>query len=218
MKYIDIHTHNKGSDENISILNLFPERVPDIEENGLYSIGLHPWYINESRVETDLHIIDTAAINDNILAVGETGLDKFAKAPRNLQKYIFGKQVKISEKYRKPLIIHCVGMFNELIRIKKEHSAASVWIIHGFNSNLQIARELIKNGFYLSFGQALLNNRSNAAGILPKIPLDRIFFETDDSGIDIEKIYNIAAFVLGMRVEDLCKETENSFNKIFKRS
>ncbi len=215
MKYIDIHTHRKENSANVSIVNLLPEDVLNISVTGLYSTGLHPWYIDENRIEKDIQLVEEAASKENFIAVGETGLDKFAGSTIELQKEVFRKHIEISEKYKKPLIIHCVRMFNELIRIKKELSPESAWIIHGFNSNKQIAVELVKNGICLSFGKELLKENSKIVGILPEIPLNYIFFETDDSDIIIDNIYKSAAAILNIGVEELGEKIEDNFNKIF---
>ena len=217
MKYIDIHTHNTENSASISIVNFSPEEAVNTNVKGFFSTGLHPWHIDENSIEKDIKLVEEAASSDEFVAIGEAGLDKFADCNIELQKEVFIEQVKISERLKKPLIIHCVRMFNELIRIKKELSPKQEWIVHGFNSNLQIAKELIKNGLYLSFGKALLNEGSNAIKVLPEIPINTIFLETDDSDIDIGTIYNSAASVLSIEEEELGKIIENNFNKIFRR-
>lgn len=216
MKYIDIHTHNNNERANIQVVNLSVADVVDVSGDGFYSTGIHPWFIIEENVENELRIIENVASKNDIVAIGEAGLDKFADATVELQIDVFRKHIEISEKHNKPLIIHCVRMFNELIRIKKEVLPDAKWIVHGFNSNKQIADELVRNGIFLSFGKALLNKNSNAYKILPEIPLDRIFFETDDSGSDIERIYKSATFALKMDEKEIVKIIENNFIKIFK--
>ena len=217
MKYVDIHTHNTENSASISIVNLSPEEAVNTNVKGFFSTGLHPWYIDKNSIEKEIQLVEEAVSGDEFIAVGEAGLDKFADCNIELQKEVFIKQIKISERLKKPLIIHCVRMFNELIRIKKELSPKQEWIVHGFNSNLQIAKELIKNDVYLSFGKALLKESSNADKVLFEIPINTIFLETDDSDIDIGTIYKSAASVLNIEEEELGKIIENSFNKIFRR-
>jgi TatD DNase family protein len=67
----------------------------------------------------------------------------------------------------------------------------------------------------LSFGKELLKENSKIVGILPEIPLNYIFFETDDSDIIIDNIYKSAAAILNIGVEELGEKIEDNFNKIF---
>ena len=69
-------------------------------------------------------------------------------------------------------------------------------IVHGFNNSPMIAQILLEKGFYLSLGFAILQENSNAAQILSQIPLEKLFFETDDKDISISEIYEKASFII----------------------
>ncbi|MDZ7934269.1 MAG: TatD family hydrolase [Emticicia sp.] len=102
-------------------------------------------------------------------------------SPLPLQEEIFIKQIRIAEEVKKPIIIHCVKCFNELISIKKIIRPKVPMIVHGFNNNLTIAQMLLERGFYISLGAAILQENSNAAQLLTQIPLEKLFLETDDA-------------------------------------
>ena len=213
--YIDIHTHTTGNREGvIQIINLFPDQVitqlPD-----LYSLGWHPWYLKKENCDSFLKIVSNESIRPNILAIGECGLDHLCSVPFSLQQNVFIQQALIAEKVKKPLLIHCVRAANEIIKLKKELKPKMPWIIHGYNSNLFTGRELIRHGFFLSIGVDLLNDASNALKLLPEIPLDRLFFETGDMDVSVEKIYQKAALLLNTELISLMKLVNSNFTRVF---
>jgi TatD DNase family protein len=213
--YINIHSHLPQADDEISILNVRADEH-QISSGQYVSIGIHPWHINEYNITEALSFIDSAASKQNVLAIGECGLDKLINEPLKLQEQIFIDQIKIAEKFNKPLIIHCVKAFDDLIRIKKENKISVPMIIHGYNNNEQIARQLLQNDFYLSFGKALLEDGSNAQKIFPQIETDKIFLETDDSDVSIKSIFEKAASLKNISINKLKEKTISNFNNVFK--
>ena len=151
-----------------------------------------------------------------MVAIGECGLDKFSTVPMELQQFVFEKHVEIAEKVGKPLIIHCVKSFNELIQVKNNTGSFVEWIIHGFNSNLQIADMLIRHEMYFSFGKALLNPNSNAAKVLPQLEDEHYLLETDDSEVGIKAVYDAARNITGMDEDILKLSMATNFINIFK--
>jgi len=215
--YIDIHTHSPGSfGDVIQIINLFPEQpVSQLAAHHFYSLGWHPWFISEENYETFIKTVSEECIDIQILAIGECGLDQLSKAPLTLQLKAFQQQALIAERVEKPLLIHCVRAANEMIRLKKEMKPKMPWIIHGFNSNLITGRELIRHGFMISFGVDLLKDVSNAYNFLPEIPLDRLFLETGDMDIHVQKIYQRAALKFEIEISTLKKQIYSNFNRVF---
>jgi len=208
-KYIDIHTHRKENCKNVfSLHNISPEdfiQLPDNEKN-YFSAGIHPWYI-DSTVEEKIKTLRQIASNPSILAIGETGLDKLCPIDFNFQKEIFKHQISIAKESKKPLIIHCVKAYKEVQQLLKETSPAVPVIFHGFRGKPQLAKELVKAGFYLSFG-SLFNKESVEA-----TPFNRIFLETDDKGVEIEEVYNLIAEVKGVAVEELVGMVGENFER-----
>ena len=87
-------------------------------------------------------------------------------------------------------------------------------IIHGFNQNEIILKELIKHDFFVSIGTNVLKNNSNAYKAVTQIPINQLFFETDDSDIDIKMVYERATLLLNMPLEELKVQIFNNFNNI----
>lgn len=213
MKFVNLHTHTATKQENIlEIVNQYPSEFNQEIEN--YSIGIHPWKIDLNRVEADLKIIDNKLQNKNCLAIGECGLDKRIDFSFNLQQEVFEKQIVLAINHKKPLIFHCVGAFQEIIEIKKRLKIEVPIIIHGFSKNIQIAKQLLENNFYLSFGKYLIQN-PELENVFKEIPNDRFFLETDSSDYTIQEVYNVAAKYKKLEIEKLKEIIQSNFNTVF---
>src|ERR1035437_1824894 len=215
--FIDIHTHSPShAGDVIQIINLFPEQlIPQLAAQFFYSVGSHPWYLKKENYDAFLEIVSEGRFRTEILAIGECGLDRLSEVSFDFQIEVFKQQALIAERVQKPLLLHCVRSANEMIKLKKEIKPKMPWIIHGFNSNLVTGRELIRHGFYISIGVDLLNDISNASIFLPEIPLDRMFFESGDVDIHVEKIYQMAASKLDIELSALKQQIGLNFNKVF---
>jgi len=210
MKFINFHTHTKNNDAIVfSVLNTYPNlakvTVP-------FSIGIHPWYLNENTLKKKLLEIESSLQNKNCIALGECGLDKIITTDFDFQKEVFIRQIYLSEKYKKPLIIHCVKAFDEVITIKKELKPKQIWILHGFNKSNQLAKSLLKNGFLLSFGKALLIKES-LQKLVAEIDFSQFFLETDDAAIDIKELYQKVALIKKCSIEEVKKEIYQNFKQ-----
>jgi TatD DNase family protein len=165
-------------------------------ENVLFSIGIHPWFANEFT-EQLFNQMEKWVEDSKIVAIGECGLDKNSKATFNEQVTVFEKQIQISEKIHKPLIIHCVGYFNELFELKKSLQPQQLWIIHGFRGKPQLASQVLKAGCALSFGE-YFNNES-----VLLTPINKLFVETDESNLSIDEIYRRIAAIKNISIDSL---------------
>lgn len=180
--FIDIHSHNPLREERIfRIYNLNLADFEDLNHNGPVSTGLHPWHIHHFEEPDNLRsMLVEAAANESVVAIGETGLDKVINTSMAMQEEVFRTHVDISEEVQKPLIIHCVRAFHDILRIRKETAASQPWIMHGFYSSPEIADEMATLGFYISVGERLLRNKNKSREILDTISREYLFAETDD--------------------------------------
>jgi TatD DNase family protein len=214
MVFFDVHTHSKSSTEPVfAIANKDPT---DTDFKKPFSIGIHPWYIRPWNAEKELLIIEEKLQHKNCFALGECGLDKVIETDFELQKIVFRKQLQLSEKYKKPVIIHCVRAFQEIIEIKKEIKPTQTWILHGFHKNLQVAESVLKNGILLSFGAAVIHSKK-LQNIVSAIPLAAILLETDASAVCIQDMYKRVAALKNIEVEILQQKIEQNFKSIFKK-
>ena len=187
--------------------------------SGFFSTGIHPWYIkNEKSLTEQLSLLDQVVSHPNCVAIGEAGLDKLTETDWNLQEKAFIEQIYISEKTGKPMIIHCVKAWDEILKMRKVEKPVCPWIIHGFNSSEQMARQLLDAGCLLSFGKMILNPESKTAKVLLSLKPHEFFLETDDENITIVEIYKRAAELRDMSVDELKKLMTGNFESVFKIS
>jgi TatD DNase family protein len=213
---IDIHRHanDTGTADNV-LRNLFHSQGEEIEPGKVYSIGLHPWHVEDPKLNEDLGLVKKFSSHPQIIAIGEAGLDKSIRAPFELQMLAFKSQVEIAKIVKKPMIIHCVRAYNEISELKIKSGHTQPWIIHWFNSGVDMGLQLIKKGFYLSFGHMLFNEDSKAFKSFLKIPVESIFFETDDAGYRIDEVYQRASELLSVSRHTLEKRIENNYENFF---
>lgn len=212
-KFINLHTHKFLNDsEVIEIVNQYPWEFNASIPN--YSMGIHPWYIDENRLENDLEIIKEKLQLSECLALGECGLDKRIDIPLSVQITVFKKQLELVKQTNKPIILHCVAAFDEVIAIKKEMKIENPMIIHGFSKNEQVAQSLLKNGFYLSFGKYLLRN-SDLEKVVNFAPENQILLETDTIEETIYEVYEKAASLKGISVQEMKTMVFTNFSKFF---
>jgi TatD DNase family protein len=150
----------------------------------------------------------------NCLALGECGLDKRIEISMEIQTQVFEKQLALAIKYKKPVILHCVSAYQEIIEIKKRLQVEVPMIIHGFSKNSTIAKSLLDNGFYLSFGKYLLRN-PELESVFKSVPNDRFFLETDTIEETLEEVYQLAAKYKNIKVSELQEIIEDNLKNIF---
>jgi TatD DNase family protein len=213
MQFVNLHTHKLSNDENyLEVVNQYPwEFDVNISQ---YSIGIHPWYINKERIELDLKKITEKLYLSECLALGECGLDKRIDISLEFQIEVFKKQLEIVQKTSKPIILHCVAAYQEVIAIKKEMNIKNPMIIHGFSKNEKVAKSLLDNGFYLSFGKYLLRN-PDLEIVFKNIPKDRFFLETDTIEESLEEVYKKASEIKNIEMEELKRIVWKNFQAVF---
>ena len=222
--FVNIHTHyNNHIDNNefVEIQNIDVDNIVNVDVSHFYSIGIHPWNLKSQKFKNSeiqkLGDLESGCLGDlNFLAIGECGIDRVCGVDFEIQKEVFIKQIELSERIAKPLIIHAVRSYPDIISIRKETKAKQVWIIHGFQGNEQSAEQLLRYAdIYLSLGDVLFKNEVRAKQLLRIIPTDRLFFETDVAERKISDVYEKAALLSGLEMDKLRNDIFNNFVKIF---
>jgi TatD DNase family protein len=213
--YIDIHVHDGTPAEGNFILetlmaheNKVPVSVPGVA----YTYGIHPWFLNEDNYKQLLLSVEKALLSPEIIAIGEAGFDRLRGPSPELQRKVFEEQIHISERIGKPVVIHCVRAWEELLAVHKKVKPKMPWLIHGFRGNSELADQLLAKGMFLSFWFDFVL-RPESADLLRHLPVDRIFLETDGAEVDIRSIYTKAANDLGLSLDELKSIILNNFNK-----
>lgn len=177
----DLHTHHYPGSPNTAIVQLTPDS-PSPQFGHYYSVGLHPWSISENW-RTQMAKVAVIALHPQVLMLGEAGLDKKnGTAAIELQMEVLREHVKLSELLHKPLIIHCVKAFDEILSIRKETKATQPWIIHGFRGGIEQWKQLSHAGIYVSIG-----HHYNAE-LIKQLPLQHLLIESDET-TEIDSVY-----------------------------
>lgn len=171
MEIRDIHTHLLPQDPGTALVCIGNGPLP-APQGHWFSVGLHPWDVTGDD-EKILQSIGEMAKNPQVLAIGECGFDTLKGPAHDLQEQAFIRQVEISERVRKPMILHVVRDFDSVIRLRKQLKPTQSWLIHGFRGGLQQASQLYTHRIMVSLG--LKCNPQT----LQQIPSDRLFLETD---------------------------------------
>ena len=213
--YIDIHTHHPvDSEEIIAIQSLFLQDIDLANEiDNPFSTAIHPWHADKFDSPDIEVMLNKLYTQKNLIAIGETGLDKICAVDYELQNKVFALQINYAETYQKPLIIHAVKSWNQLIPIFK-HIKVPV-ILHGYSEGLPLTRELIDLGCYFSLGKSILNPSPRFLEAIQVIPVSNLFMETDESLVTIEEIYQKMADSLNLSLELLKIHIHNNFTVLF---
>ncbi len=215
--YIDMHTHSGKPGPGIFIIESLmahEEKLPGDDAGVVYTFGIHPWFLNEDNYIQQIRRVENSVNHPNVIAIGEAGFDRIRGPSPDIQRHVFEKQIAIAEELQKPVIIHCVRAWDELLAAQKRLKPTTKWMIHGFRGSPQQAGQLLSKGFYLSiwFNYAI---RPESADLLRNLPGDRIFLETDGADIDIKEIYSKVSGDLGITVDKLKSGMLDNFNEFF---
>ena len=215
MIYYNLHTHSDPTDEDVvAVVNVYPKDYPT--KSKYFSVGIHPWYIDQENLESELEIIEKALQDPNCLAIGECGIDKKIETDIKLQTQVFERQLLLAEKYQMPVILHCVAAYDELIAMKTEMNITVPLIIHGFAKSPEMAQQLESHGIFLSFGKYLMRN-PDLANSLTAVSDDTFLLETDTSEEKIQEVYAKAAEAKNIPLTELHSIIERNFARIFSK-
>lgn len=210
MPFVNIHTHTAAC-EGIELVNI--DNFDAAPGNGFVSAGLHPWQIGKCDQGQTLEAIERLCLNGKIAAIGESGIDRAISTSISLQMSVFESLLGIAKRHQLPMIIHCVRAYSDFLQIMQREPAVKM-IFHGFNGNATTANQLLQHGAMLSFGHQLLNN-SKLQQTFANIPNDCIFLETDTKEINISGIYNFAAELKHISLNELKRVIFNNLTRIF---
>ena len=208
MDFFNIHTHITKHPES-EILSADVLSFSSIGKNEYLSVGIHPWYLADNDAENQLESLRKAIGNRQVVALGECGLDKLKGPSMELQTSVFRKEIALAEEHNLPMVIHCVKAYNELVQIKKSTHPQQPWIIHGFRGKEALAKECLQHGFHLSFGAYFQEDALRA------VPFEKLFVETDESGMAIEEVYLRIARTRGMELEELTESIKKNVERVF---
>lgn len=145
------------------------------------AVGIHPHDV-VTEGEIGFQQLEILSSNPKVVAIGEIGLDYYRDlSPRDLQKDMFRKQIRLASRLKKPIIVHDRDAHGDVMNILKEENASLAGgVLHCFSGSLEMAKECLNMGFYISFaGPVTFNNARKLQEVAAQIPLDRLLIETD---------------------------------------
>ena len=211
----DAHAHGPIPPDE-KVFRLWNVREPDaaVPDGIFFSAGIHPWDAGKYELAAYKSLFESP----HCLAVGECGLDRTAEPPLPLQMKVFEAQSAEAARLNKPLVIHCVRCFSELLRLKSERGGGvPAWVIHGFRGTKRKAFDLLDAGCVLSFGAGLLRDAGNMDWFA-EVPLDRILLETDESPELFGQIVTEAAAMHLLPPSELAAAVRANFERIFRHA
>jgi TatD DNase family protein len=189
---VNIHTHH-----------------PKSGERTISTLGIHP-YDAEGVTTDSIFAIERTALEYD--AIGEIGLDYSTNINKEAQILLFKAQLEVARHLNKGVVLHCVKAFEEVMNILSRYNLPFV-IFHGFIGSPEQALRAAARGYYLSFGHRTFRSPKSIEA-LKVTPANLLFFETDDSTINIEQIYHQASEVLGIPEPMLECVTNENFERI----
>ncbi|MFN2578321.1 MAG: TatD family hydrolase [Pyrinomonadaceae bacterium] len=152
-------------------------------ENIYAAIGVHPHDAKLFNDAAETRLTDLVKQSRKVIAWGEIGLDyHYDHSPREVQKEVFRRQLRIACAIQLPLVIHSREANDDTINILRDELSAHdrAGILHCFGGSIDMAREAIELGFYVSFaGTLTFKKAEDLRNIARQLPLDRLLVETD---------------------------------------
>jgi TatD DNase family protein len=145
------------------------------------SVGWHPV---DAIDMTDEHLawIEKLAQHPKVVALGEMGLDyHWDKSPKEVQKDVFRRQIRLARKVNLPIIIHNRDATEDVVTILKEERVEEVGgIMHCFTGSIEVAKKCMEMNMYISFGGPVtFKNAKKPKEVATELPLDKLLIETD---------------------------------------
>lgn len=143
-------------------------------------LGVHPWFIDHG-IEDWLEGL-RSLLEESGALVGEVGLDRInTDASLAEQREVLSRQIELAQRLGRPVMIHCVRAFGDLVQVLEDHGPWDVpFLMHAYGGSVEIAERLLDMGAYFSYGGYVLDERhKKARRALRATPPDRLLIETD---------------------------------------
>ena len=148
---------------------------------GMYAaVGIHP-HDAQGALETDYEQLAVWSKQDKVVAIGEIGLDYYRDlSPRDTQRTVFVRQIDVARQMNMPFIIHDRDAHKDIMDLIKSEAKGLSGVLHCFSGSLEMAKEVIKLGFYISIaGPVTFKNAAKLPEIVASVPQERLLIETD---------------------------------------
>jgi TatD DNase family protein len=207
--------------------------VAERYENVFASVGVHPHDAKLYDEKAENHLIDLVKSSEKVIAWGEIGLDfYYDHSPRDVQEEVFRRQIRVAKQLNLPIIVHSRDADRETVEILSEECDYENFrgIMHCFGGSAEMARDLMKIGFLISFaGNVTFKKAENLRDAARVVPLEKLLIETDcpfltpipfrgkrnEPALVVHTARFLAEFY-GVEVEKLAAQTTRNFVDFFK--
>lgn len=204
----DFHTHRL--DATGALISVDPRRF-NPEPGKWYSVGFHPWDTIGELGDADFALLEQCATHPQVLAIGETGLDSRRGGDMAVQRQVFTRHLTLAAALGKPVVVHSVKTAQEILAVRRTMGLTGVTLaIHGMRANERVARLLLDEGCYLSFG-VRFNPRT-----LQETPIERLLIETDEDPTPIQEVAAAVADQLQISAEEVISQTDFNARRLLK--
>lgn len=148
------------------------------EANGVAFLGIHPWFLEDARDGWQDRLRGLA--EDNVIGIGEIGLDRFRGPDLRDQIEAFECQFELAMGLGRPVSLHCVKRWGALIEVLRRHAPFSAHVmVHGFRASAEVQASLLGLGCHVSFGFGLIDGSADLREAWKRTPDDRLLLESD---------------------------------------
>lgn len=194
------------------------------------SVGIHPLDLSDN-VEPSEALV-ALADNENVIAIGETGLDYYySQDNKTAQQESFRNHLRAAAKTGKPAIVHTRNAREDTLAIIREASDPDVaGVLHCFTESREMAHAALDLNFYISFsGIITFKNAADLRDVVASVPMDRILVETDSPYLApvpfrgkknepkyVVEVAKCVAEIKGISYDQVVAQTADNFNRLFK--
>lgn len=201
---VNIHTHRKPQAREWALRYAWlPATAQTLDRLPYHTcVGVHPWWAHRyADIERNTRLYRALAA-EKVLAVGEIGLDRVHGPDFALQTRVFEAQWKAATEHNLPVVVHCVRAYADMLAYAKRSQVPLIF--HDYRGNTETTAQLLRfDACYFSLGKILFRNPEAARALLKQIPMNRLFLETDTMPVSIQTVYDTAAALPGIDMEEL---------------
>jgi len=195
------------------------------------TVGLHPGNVPEVSL-CDLRELRQLAMEPNVVAIGETGLDYYRGTDhKQAQQDLFWAQLELAKELRKPVVIHNRAAETDLLEILRAHQPGfRPWgVMHCFGGDAKFASDCLELGLLISYtGILTFKNATSLREVAAQVPLDHVMLETDcpylapvphrgkrNEPAYVPQIAAVLAELKGVSVDEVARVTTATAQRLF---
>lgn len=158
------------------------------------AVGIQPNYVHEAGCDDWDQIVELAKA-DGVVAIGETGLDRYwDDAPFDMQQDYFDRHLRLADETGLPFIVHMRECEEDILDMLREARARGplTGVMHSFTGPVEMAAECVEMGLHISFaGMVTYKKSDDLRAVAASVPLDRLLIETDAPYLSPEPVRKI---------------------------